>query len=92
MKTFRQFLREEFTSTPTNHSAEQSLMRLAKIAIEEHTHELVQFFETMAKKNGRLRDELETYRRDLSDGPRNQDADKDVVAPPMSDSPASPED
>lgn len=104
MKKFQQFLEEKDGLADMNFSGTSPndiLVRMAKIAIDDHLKDLLSFYEHLAKKSSRLRNELNVYKQDQLSGvgkripkdhlPINGD-DKDIVVPHSADTGVNSED
>ena len=66
MKTFRKYVEElgglgEFSP---GFSPDEALLRVAKMAIEDHREELLGFFSELGRRDHRIRSELETVTKD----------------------------
>ena len=73
MKTFRQYIEENDEDLGiSGASTEDSLLRLARIAIKNHQEELLDFFRSLAGKDTMIRDELNNIDRNLVNRPLRQ--------------------
>lgn len=112
MKSFHQYLSKREQASPTDSmgiglgeietpSSDDSLMRIAKIAVDDHRTDILSFFQHLATKDGRIEVELKDYnharkhgerpkgKRDK--GPYDAPDDRDEVVPSSADSTGSAE-
>lgn len=91
MKSFIKYYQEQeqalgdMTSGP-----DESVMRMARMAASDHMDDLLELFNKLAKKDTRIKQELEEYKkkpdfRKKSGLPAGFDNDKDRVVPSISD-------
>lgn len=105
MKSFHQYLSEREQASPVGsmgmglgeietQSGDDSLMRIAKMAVDDHRTDILSFFQHLAKKDGRIEQELKDYNneRKHSERPKNGNSphetpdDRDEVVPSSADS------
>lgn len=104
MKSFHQYLSEREQASPSDsmgiglgeietQSGDDSLMRIAKIAVDDHRTDILTFFQHLAKKDGRIEQELKDYNgqrkhgeRPKSNNPHDSHDDRDEVVPSSADS------
>ena len=108
MKSFQQYLLEREQASPTDAfgggvglgnietpSSDDSLMHIAKIAVDDHRTDTLSFFKHLATKDGRIEHELSDYhssrkhgvRPKNMKGPPEHDTDnRDEVVPNSADS------
>jgi hypothetical protein len=65
MKTFQQYVMEQGEELSPK-DANGALMRIARLACDNHHEELLDFFHTLAQKDHRIRQELDAYNKDAS--------------------------
>lgn len=106
MKSFHQYLSEREQASPTDSmgiglgeietpSGDDSLMRIAKIAVDDHRTDVLSFFQHLATKDGRIEEELKDYNharkhgerpKSRDKGPHDGPDDRDEVVPSSADS------
>lgn len=98
MKNFKKFVEEKDMALGdvgySNASENDILNRIAKIAIDDHLKEVLNFFEHLSKKSTRIRSEFDAYKKDKVSGisrriPKEHmpiyDDGKDIVVPASAD-------
>lgn len=99
MKTFQAFITERETAAlgdiaPDNSSNNEPILRIARIAIDNHPQEIMNVFKKLAEINPEIRSELERYHRDKKGVgfandekfKRDYERDKDEIVPNSADS------
>ncbi len=89
MKTFKRFL-EDMGQKPLGNIGEtdpdSSLMAICKMAIEDHQEELLGFFDKLARKDNRIREELDDFKHGKPKSlPPSHGDEGDVVIPASAD-------
>lgn len=98
MKTFQQYVFEhdlEVSVPPKNTSADDILIKIATLAAQDHHAELLKFFESLAKTDHRIRQELDTYNQQAGNKehrPRNPQPEWDRIIPNAADNMGGVED
>jgi hypothetical protein len=111
MKTFSKYLesREDMTNmvikpgeglgdtSQSEMNPDDALTRMTKMAAQDHHQELLDFFGDLARRDGRIKQELETYKKDTASGLHKRkppkphlpsiggDDDRDEVVPSSAD-------
>ncbi len=87
MKTFQQYVIEHGDEvSPRGPTVpEDALVKIAHIAAGEHLDELLGFYETLARKDTRIRHELDIYRKDAGNNPSRQKDRKSHLPPSYTD-------
>jgi len=91
MKKFQQYLQEREESGLGDISMnimdpDQTLLRIAKIALGTHLDDTLNFFGNLAKKDEKIKRELESYDHDKNRfGKEEKEEEKDVVMPSAAD-------
>jgi len=110
MKSFHQYLSEREQASPTDTmgiglgdmetpSGDDALMRMAKIAVDDHRTDVLSFFQHLAAKDGRIEEELKDYHSSRKHGERPKGKsqydgghdNRDEVVPSSADSTGSAE-
>lgn len=71
-----------------SHSANNNLLKIAKIAIKNHQQEILQFFGELAGKDEKIQQELGTYHKFINKGTHKEDTPEDmgdVIVPNSAD-------
>ncbi len=91
MRKFTDWLSEHEESPKGPVVPDDALLKIASIAVENHLQDLLKFFETLGRKDQRIRQELDIYQRGAGNTParqkdkHNHRDDVDIVVPSSAD-------
>lgn len=94
MKTFKEFIDEKRGLGEVDPMPVDVLVRMTRIAADENLKQMLEFFQHLAKRNPKIKEELDNYFRDsngLAKNYKRDEMDKQIVVTPTADSPYASE-